>query len=106
MDESKKIARLNKKIKELEERIEKKDKEIRTLRKENKKRGKEKTKARGRAKKIITQHEQLIDTVKDIEQELVEELCQTINKYNKEEPKDDFIVIFDAQGKERRIKKC
>ena len=105
MNEQKTIIRLNKRIKELEDRIERKDREISSLRKENRRRGKEKTLARGRAKKIVAQHEKLLENVKEIHEELSEEYYRKLEESKEPEEQED-VIIFDARGKERRIKKC
>jgi len=103
MNQVKTIIQLNKKIQELQERIDKKDKEIEALRREVRKRGKEKTKARGRVEKTITLYEELVEALSEID--IPEEINQKIETVIKEEKEPEEVVIFDINGKERRFKK-
>lgn len=108
MNKERVMQRLEKRIKELEERLEVKDKEINALRKENKRRGKEKTRARSKAKRVIDQYSALIEDLQDFtdeESKLYIENKEISLPEKVDLKEEEYIIFFDINGKERKIKK-
>lgn len=109
MNDKQRIAKLEKEISELKDRLVSKDKEITILRRECRKQRSQKTKARGRSKKVEEHYEQLIETAEELKEETAEvhrEILADVKKH-KEEAKQaeqtEQTVILDASGKERRF---